>query len=113
MNLLNNMVSNTVIQNILNVIKNADPCKCKITTNPFMYQSTNSCLTIHNYKEDYITVNVWENKEEKYYMTIRSSTGINFCNEIEQLEYLNIQTAILICCNKFNETINDFCENFL
>lgn len=106
------MVNNTVIQNILNIIENATPDKCKITTNPFLYKRSDNCLTIHNCKEDHITVNVWETKEEKYYMTIRSSTGINFCGEIEQLEYLNIQTAILMCCNKFNTTINDFCKSF-
>jgi hypothetical protein len=106
------MVSNTIIQNILNIIENATPDKCKITTNPFIYKSTNNCLTIHNYREDYITINICENKEEKYYIAIRSSTGIHFHGEIEQLEYLNIQTAILNCCNTFNKTINEFCETF-
>lgn len=107
------MVNNTIIQSVLNLIKGATPNKCKITTNPYIYKCTNNFLIIHNCKGDSITVSICENNEEKYYMSIRSSTGIHFYDEIERLEYLNIQTAILICCNKFNETINDFCENFL
>jgi hypothetical protein len=109
------MVSNTVIQNILNVIKNAVPCKCKIKTYRSVLLNGNSKhldLTIRTLEEEkYLTININE-LDNKFYLLLDSSSGINFHGELTHLEFLNIQTAILECANRFNETISDFCQNF-
>lgn len=109
------MVSNTVIQNILNVIKSADPCKCKIRTfrNLRLIDNSNNLdlgiWTLGEEKHLSITISEWDNK---FHLILDSSSGINFHGELTHLEFLNIQTAILECINRFNETINNFCENF-
>ena len=105
------MVSNIIIQNILNVINSATPGKCRITTSAFK-NTEDHHIIIYNCKEDHVSITIWKT-EDKNYCTIRTSTGINFYSNLEQLEYLNIQTAIIECINRFNETINEFCENFL
>lgn len=109
------MVSNTVIQSILNVIKNADPCKCKIRTFKSLRLNDNSNnldLGIWTLGEEkHLSINISE-QDNKFYLLLDSSSGINFHGELTHLEFLNIQTAILECINRFNETISDFCTKF-
>ena len=109
------MVSNTVVQNILKVIKNADPCKCKIRTLRSVKLNDNSKyfdLMIWTLEEEKsLTIQVNES-DNRFYLLLQSSSGINFHGELTHLEFLNIQTAILECINRFNETISNFCKNF-
>ena len=109
------MVSNIVIQNILNVIKNAAPCKCKIRTFKSLRLNDNSNnldLGIWTLGEEkHLSINIME-RDNKFYLLLDSSSGINFNGELTHLEFLNIQTAILECINRFNETISDFCTKF-
>ena len=109
------MVSNTIVQNILNIVKNADPCKCTIKTFRSRRVNDNSKhldLTIWTLeREKFLTINISECDNE-FYLLLDSSSGINFYGELTHLEFLNMQTAILECVNRFNDTISDFCKNF-
>lgn len=108
------MVANNIIQSVLNVINKANPDICSIRTYKVLHPSKFNNLDLSIYNKDWGHLNITITKEDAdtLHLHVASSTGINFYGKIEQLEFLNIQTAILMCVNRFNETISEFCDKF-
>ena len=108
------MVANNVIQSVLDTINKANPNICKVKSYKSIYPSkyNDLDLSIYNNKSDFFNVTLTKKDINMFYLHIASSTGINFLGNIKELEYLNIQSAILMCLNRFNETIEAFCDKF-
>lgn len=108
------MVSNVVLEGILDVINKATPKECKIMHHYLIHPKTSNNLgvTIYNYREEYLSIRIYKEENNKFLLGIESDAGISIIVEIEELDFLNIQTAILMCKNRYNSTISEFCNNF-
>lgn len=96
-----------MIEEILTVINKAEPGECTIDC--FIYEG-NVILTITNCKKEYLHIKLY--KHNTHHLYIKSNSGINLDISVEELDYLKIQTAALMCRNRYNSSISAFCENF-
>jgi hypothetical protein len=106
------MENKELFNNIVKLINRATPSECTIRRYiTFNGYTSYRNLSIFNFRNDYLEIRT--NRDEKgYTLQIASSRGGQLKVYISELEFTELNIAILKCYERFDSVFNMFCETF-
>lgn len=105
--------NNIIIDNLLKLINKAEPSLGKIYIGDSFKSGDclNTRIILYNNNTDYLEINIVKNKDA-FYVFVSSNTGIKLNIDIKELDFLKLKSAVINCLERYNISINSFCEKF-